>query len=53
MCHGAGIEVNTWTCDDPLRMAELVDWGIDGICTNVPDVALEVLGRPTQTAGAG
>ncbi|HAP76311.1 MAG TPA: hypothetical protein DCR14_09535 [Acidimicrobiaceae bacterium] len=42
-CHAADIEVNTWTCDDPQRMAELVEWGIDGICTNVPDVALAVL----------
>jgi glycerophosphoryl diester phosphodiesterase len=44
VCHGAGIAVNTWTCDDPLRMAELIDWGIDGICTNVPDVAIQVIG---------
>ncbi len=42
-CHAAGIVVNTWTCDDPQRMKELIDWGIDGICTNVPDVALDVL----------
>ena len=42
-CHAAGIEVNTWTCDDPDRMRELIEWGIDGICTNVPDVALSVL----------
>jgi glycerophosphoryl diester phosphodiesterase len=42
-CHAAGIEVNTWTCDDPDRMAELVAWGVDGICTNVPDVAITVL----------
>jgi glycerophosphoryl diester phosphodiesterase len=42
-CHGAGIEVNAWTCDDPERMAELIEWGIDGICTNVPDVALAVI----------
>jgi glycerophosphoryl diester phosphodiesterase len=39
-CHRAGVEVNTWTCDDPARMAELIDWDIDGICTNVPDVAV-------------
>ena len=44
-CHGAGIEVNTWTCDDPERIAELIEWGIDGICTNVPDVALDVIAR--------
>jgi glycerophosphoryl diester phosphodiesterase len=42
-CHGAGIVVNTWTCDDPHRMAELVEWEIDGICTNVPDVAIDVI----------
>jgi glycerophosphoryl diester phosphodiesterase len=42
-CHGAGIAVNTWTCDDPTRMAELIEWEIDGICTNVPDVALQVI----------
>jgi len=41
-CHTAGLQVNTWTCDDPARMAELIGWGIDGICTNVPDVALSV-----------
>ena len=42
-CHRHGVQVNTWTCDDPARMRELVEWGIDGICTNVPDVALSVL----------
>ncbi len=41
-CHAADIAVNTWTCDDPDRMRELIQWGIDGICTNVPDVALAV-----------
>jgi glycerophosphoryl diester phosphodiesterase len=34
-CHAAGLALNTWTCDDPVRMAELIGWGIDGICTNV------------------
>ena len=47
-CHAAGVQVNAWTCDDPVRMAELIQWGIDGICTNVPDVALRVIaGGPT------
>lgn len=40
--HAAGLSVNTWTCDEPERMAALVAWGVDGICTNVPDVALRV-----------
>ena len=42
-CHAAGLRVNCWTCDDPDRMRELAAAGIDGICTNVPDVALRVL----------
>ena len=53
-CHGAGIIVNTWTCDEPRRMAELIEWGIDGICTNVPDLAIAVIaerGAPQATAG--
>lgn len=41
--HAEGIRVNTWTCDDPERMRQLIEWGVDGICTNVPDVALELL----------
>jgi glycerophosphoryl diester phosphodiesterase len=44
-CHAAGLRVNPWTCDDPARMEELVAAGVDGICTNVPDVALRVVGR--------
>jgi glycerophosphoryl diester phosphodiesterase len=43
--HAAGLGVNTWTVDDPDRMAELAAWGTDGICTNVPDVAVAVLRR--------
>ncbi|MEO5973893.1 MAG: glycerophosphodiester phosphodiesterase [Ilumatobacteraceae bacterium] len=41
--HRNGLAVNAWTCDDPVRIGELIDWGIDGICTNTPDVALRVL----------
>jgi glycerophosphoryl diester phosphodiesterase len=43
--HRRGIAVNVWTCDDPARIAELARWGIDGVCTNVPDVALRVRGE--------
>ena len=43
-CHAAGLQVNTWTCNDPARIKELVAWGIDGICTDTPDVALTLVG---------
>lgn len=41
--HAQGLLVNVWTVDDPARMAELVGLGVDGLCTNVPDVARAVL----------
>ena len=25
--HASGLAVNTWTCDDPIRMRELIEWG--------------------------
>ena len=43
--HAAGLAVNTWTCDDSDRMRQLIGWGIDGICTNVPDVGVAVRAR--------
>ncbi|MGB0111773.1 MAG: glycerophosphodiester phosphodiesterase [Ilumatobacteraceae bacterium] len=44
-CHEAGLLLNTWTCNDPVRLAELADLGVDGVCTDVPDVALDAIGR--------
>jgi glycerophosphoryl diester phosphodiesterase len=42
-CHQAGLHVNTWTCNDVARAVELASWGIDGICTDVPDVLVDAL----------
>ena len=39
----AGLAVNVWTVDDPDRMVELARQGVDGIITNVPDVAVKAL----------
>jgi len=45
--HAAGVAVNVWTVDDPETMVRLAAAGVDGIVTNVPDVALATLGpRP-------
>ena len=43
-CHAAGLAVNVWTVDDPELMVRLAAWGVDGICTNVPDVAVVAIG---------
>jgi glycerophosphoryl diester phosphodiesterase len=37
------VVVNVWTVDEPDRMRLLASWGVDGICTNVPDVAVATL----------
>ncbi|MCP3853849.1 MAG: glycerophosphodiester phosphodiesterase [Actinomycetia bacterium] len=39
----AGLEVHVWTVDDADRMAELLELGVDGIITNVPDIARQVI----------
>ena len=44
-CREAGLAVNTWTVDEPDRIVALAELGVDGVVTNVPDVALRALGR--------
>jgi glycerophosphoryl diester phosphodiesterase len=46
MCRRHGLAVNTWTCNDPDRLVELAGLGVDGVCTDLPDVALRTLGLP-------
>jgi glycerophosphoryl diester phosphodiesterase len=45
-CHARGVAVNVWTVDDPQRIRQLAEWGVDGICTNAPDVAVAALRAP-------
>ena len=42
-CHDRGLRVNVWTVDDPDEMRVLTRAGVDGIITNVPDVARQTL----------
>jgi glycerophosphoryl diester phosphodiesterase len=42
-CHRAGVLLTAWTVDDPDRIVALAGLGVDGIVTNVPDVALAAL----------
>lgn len=41
--HQAGRKVHVWTIDDPEVMHELIDWGVDGIITDRPDLLKGVL----------
>ena len=41
--HAASVEVHVWTINDPVRMAELLDLGVDGIVTDRADLALQVV----------
>ncbi|MGH2686376.1 MAG: glycerophosphodiester phosphodiesterase [Actinomycetota bacterium] len=50
-CRAEGVAVNTWTVDDPGVMRRLVDQGVDGIVTNVPDVLISLLGRDAAARG--
>ncbi len=42
-----GLQVNVWTVNDAQRMETLVGYGVDGICTDVPDVARTIVDRQT------
>jgi glycerophosphoryl diester phosphodiesterase len=39
----AGVPVQAWIVDDAAEMRELIDWGVTGIISDRPDVAIEVV----------
>jgi glycerophosphoryl diester phosphodiesterase len=41
--HRAGVAVNVWTVDEAADIERLLDWGVDGIISDRPDVAVRVL----------
>ncbi|GAA3645944.1 glycerophosphodiester phosphodiesterase family protein [Microbacterium marinilacus] len=43
--HASDVEVHVWTVNDPKRMLELVELGVDGVVTDRADVAIETLTR--------
>ncbi|MFT5115106.1 MAG: glycerophosphoryl diester phosphodiesterase [Parasphingorhabdus sp.] len=50
--HALGLVVKVWTVDDPERMLELINMGVDGIITDYPDrliAVLKKLGMPLPT----
>jgi len=41
--HAKNIKVEPWTVDDPELMKRYIEWGVDGIMTDRPDLMIEVL----------
>jgi glycerophosphoryl diester phosphodiesterase len=42
LAHRAGLPVQVWTVDEPADIHRLLDWGVDAIITDRPDVAAEI-----------
>jgi glycerophosphoryl diester phosphodiesterase len=42
-CNDNGIIINPWTIDQPEIIKALTQFGVDGIITNVPDVAIQAV----------
>lgn len=49
--HRHGVEVHVWTVNDPQTMRRLVGMGVDGIVTDVADVAIATLAQGPTTPG--
>jgi len=43
--HAKNLHVEPWTVNDPELMKRYIEWGVDGIITDRPDLMIEVLGR--------
>ncbi|MFN8403456.1 MAG: glycerophosphodiester phosphodiesterase [Anaerolineales bacterium] len=43
--HAKNIRVEPWTVNDPALMKQYIEWGVDGIITDRPDLLVEALGK--------
>jgi glycerophosphoryl diester phosphodiesterase len=41
--HAKNIKVEPWTVNDPQLMKQYIEWGVDGIITDRPDLMLDIL----------
>ena len=50
--HKAGVQLIAWTVNSAPHARQLAAWGVDGICTDVPDVISTALQPVGSTRGA-
>jgi len=43
LAHRVGLPVQVWTVDEPADIRRLLDWGVDAIISDRPDIAAEVV----------
>jgi glycerophosphoryl diester phosphodiesterase len=43
LVHSRGLKAWVWTVDEPSRAAELVEWGVDGLISNIPSAIQAVV----------
>ena len=46
--HQAGVVVRVWTVNDEADMRRLLEWGVDALISDRPDLAVEVARRPAR-----
>jgi glycerophosphoryl diester phosphodiesterase len=54
--HRAGLDVQLWTIDDAPDMQRLLEWGVDALISNRPDLAVTIRNQfvsSGQSGGAG
>jgi glycerophosphoryl diester phosphodiesterase len=43
--HALGLEVVTWTANEPADLRRVIEWGVDGVITDYPDRLRKVAGE--------
>lgn len=53
LAHAAGKPVYAWTVNDPQQMVRLIGYGVDGLITNYPGLARDVVAQYAELDPAG
>jgi len=43
IAHGHGLKVHVWTVNEEEQIRRLLEWGVDGICSDYPDRVVKVM----------